>query len=275
MIYRLFSQYWSSGYSQTRRGDARVLDYSSLERRELLATVSYDPGAARLTIDGTSGNDQIDVTSSGNDLMIFDQESIFSYDIDIVDEIWFNAAAGDYVFRNFTNVRTHVEGHRGNDTITSGGGDDFVRGGPGDDVIDGGAGADQIFGHDGDDQIIGGNGNDYVRAGYGADHISGGNGNDYINGDWGPDTILGDAGNDELYGSTDRDIMEGGVGTDRLYGQYGNDEIRGGDGGDHFDCRHKDNLRLARPLNDPRRHLPEFHHCRTDRTACRCRGLLP
>ena len=226
--------WFSTANSNSRKRASRVLEYGSLEQRQLLASVSYDPGLARLTIEGTSGNDQVEISSSGSDLIVFDQLSVFTYDIFSVQEIWFNAGAGDDVFRNFTAIRTHVEGHHGNDTLQGGAGDDFLRGGPGNDTIDGGAGADQIFGTDGDDLIMGGDGNDYVRAGYGADDVSGGNGDDLLNGDWGADTILGDAGNDTLYGSTDRDVMDGGVGNDRLYGQHGDDEIRGGDGADRL-----------------------------------------
>lgn len=235
MIHQLISQFWFTKLNSPRRDrTARVLDYNTLEQRHLLASVSFDAGLARLNIVGTADNDEVEVSSSGSDLLISDQVSVFTYDIFSVQEIWFTAGAGDDVFRNFTSIRSHVEGHDGDDTIEGGTGDDFLRGGPGNDTIYGGAGSDQIFGHDGNDLINGGAGNDNVRAGYGDDYVVGGDGDDVLFGDWGSDTIFGDAGDDILYGATGEDILKGGVGNDRLYGQHGDDEIRGGDGIDRL-----------------------------------------
>ncbi|MCP5381633.1 MAG: hypothetical protein H6912_04625 [Kordiimonadaceae bacterium] len=65
-----------------------------------------------------------------------------------------------------------VTGKGGNDTISTGSGDDIVDGGSGDDIISTGAG---------DDIVKGGPDNDTISTGTGADLIRGGNGIDAIN----------------------------------------------------------------------------------------------
>ncbi|MEZ5759223.1 MAG: Ig-like domain-containing protein [Emcibacteraceae bacterium] len=65
-----------------------------------------------------------------------------------------------------------VTGKGGNDTISTGSGDDIVDGGSGNDIISTGAG---------DDIVKGGPGNDTISTGTGADKIRGGNGIDAIN----------------------------------------------------------------------------------------------
>jgi Ca2+-binding RTX toxin-like protein len=103
------------------------------------------------------------------------------------------------------NAGVVVDGYKGNDTITTGRGDDIVLGGDGDDRISAGKGDDEVHGNDGDDRINGGAGDDV---------IDGGDGND---------TLFGDSGDDEIYG---------GEGDDSIYGGVGDTTVNGGSGFD-------------------------------------------
>jgi Ca2+-binding RTX toxin-like protein len=80
-----------------------------------------------------------------------------------------------------------ITGANGNDSITTGAGDDILFGGPtnlippgidGDDTLDAGAGNDTMLGGFGNDYLIGGDGNDSLGGGPGADTLIGGSGND-------------------------------------------------------------------------------------------------
>lgn len=148
-------------------------------------------------VEGTSGNDVIDVAYVG------DPEG------DMID-------AGD-----------HSDGSDA----------DSVLAGAGDDSVVSGAGNDTVFGADGSDTILGGAGDDFLDgddafATGGADSIDGGAGNDQIIGDVGNDTLIGGTGNDTVYAGADDDLIEGGGGDDQLFGEAGDDTIVGGAGAD-------------------------------------------
>ncbi|MBL4767436.1 MAG: hypothetical protein JKY94_06910 [Rhodobacteraceae bacterium] len=70
-----------------------------------------------------------------------------------------------------------VTGKAGNDTITTGSGDDVIEGGAGNDVISSRSGNNVINGGAGDDTITGGDRNDELRGGPGKDTLDGGAGN--------------------------------------------------------------------------------------------------
>jgi len=91
-------------------------------------------------------------------------------------------------------------GEQGNDIILGNANVNFIAGGLGDDTISGGGGADFLFGDFGNDVIFGGSDEDTIRAGAG---------NDIVDGDTGADHIFGGLGNDYLTGGTDA--------TDRFY----------------------------------------------------------
>ena len=117
-------------------------------------------------------------------------------------------AAGSQVADTIiTTESTWAYGDRGNDTITSGNGDDYLDGGDDNDVLTSGVGADTL---------IGGLGNDTLNSGNEADRLEGGAGNDSLNAGAGSDVLLGDAGNDTLVGSTGVDTLTGGAGSDQF-----------------------------------------------------------
>uniref|UniRef100_UPI002570CEB4 calcium-binding protein n=1 Tax=Methylobacillus flagellatus TaxID=405 RepID=UPI002570CEB4 len=94
-----------------------------------------------------------------------------------------------------------VYGFDGADTLTTGGGNDFLFGGDNNDTITGGAGNDLLSGGNGDDSLFGGEGNDTLTGGVGTNSL---------NGEAGDDTILHDTGTDIL------GTYDGGDGIDTL-----------------------------------------------------------
>jgi Ca2+-binding RTX toxin-like protein len=145
----------------------------------LAATGGGGDGAAdQVTVNGTGGNDQINVVAAGTSVSV----------IGLSAQVNINAAeAGDLLTINAGN---------GNDTINASGVPAGVIGL----TIDGGAGNDTIIGSQGADTLIGGDGNDTVVGGRGNDVALLGNGNDTFT--WNPgdgsDVVEGQAGTDTL-----------------------------------------------------------------------------
>jgi Ca2+-binding RTX toxin-like protein len=192
------------------------------------------------TVEGTSGDDLIDVNYTGDP------------DGDRVDN-------NDAILPGDTGNDDLIVAGAGNDSVLAGDGNDFVFGGTGDDRIDGGAGDDTLCGQDGDDVLFGGNGNDILEGmndndvlfggagadslygdagddmlfgGSGDDLIKGGTGDDKVEASWGDDTIFGGAGNDDLWASGDDDLVYGGDGADSVFGGHGQDTVYGDAGND-------------------------------------------
>ncbi len=162
-----------------------------------ISDIAFDSAAPDLDgyVDGTSGNDRIDVAYTGD-------------------------PEGDRV----DNSDAILPGENGqDDVILAGGGNDFVLANDGDDEVYGGSGDDTLCGQDGDDVLYGGAGKDILEGM--AD-------NDVVIGGAGADTVYGDAGNDILSGGTGNDVMRGGTGDDLVSGGFGNDNIKAGSGDD-------------------------------------------
>lgn len=160
----------------------------------------------------------------------------------------------------------------GNDTISTGPGDDvifggsdqdLIHGGDGNDFIDAGAGNDEVFGGDGRDVLLGGANNDRIFGNAGIDQVYGGFGDDTlfagagetipVNGasqhslagqrTWGGDGVdylyayaqvgnAAPAGFVALETSLTGDEMHGGSGGDFLFGNLRSEILSGGDGND-------------------------------------------
>ncbi|MBN3942352.1 calcium-binding protein [Nostoc sp. NMS9] len=104
----------------------------------------------------------------------------------------------------------YLYGEAGNDTLNSGAGNDYLYGDIGNDYLDGNAGSDRLYGEDGNDTLNGGDGNDSLNGGAGNDTLNGGAGNDYFDPGTGIDNVvggLGNDGNDVFTGSTGADIF--------------------------------------------------------------------
>lgn len=135
----------------------------------------------------------------------------------------YGGAGNDTITTGKGNDR--IDGGLGNDTIKSGAGRDDVFGNGGDDVIDAGSGHDVVYGGDGNDTLRGGKGRDTLEGGAGNDVLEGGSGNDVLSGGLGDDTIRGDAGNDVVYTGAGKDTVDNKAGKDVVYGQSADDTI--------------------------------------------------
>jgi Ca2+-binding RTX toxin-like protein len=138
-----------------------------------------DGQADTVTVNGTNGNDTIQVSGAGGSVTVAGLPATV------------NLAGSEGA-----NDQLTVEGGAGNDVITAAGLAAGVIGL----TIDGGAGNDTITGSAGNDTLIGGDGNDTVIGGRGNDMASLGNGNDTFvwNPGDGSDTVDGGAGTDTL-----------------------------------------------------------------------------
>ncbi|MDG3041891.1 Hint domain-containing protein [Roseicyclus marinus] len=242
------------------------LNLVSVETNTGDMTADRFPGDFKTAVDGTAGNDNMNLGSG------------------------FTDAQGDQI----TTGNDYILGGDGNDTINADAGNDTVLGGAGNDIIDdwGGndlvyagsgndrvelsIGNDTIFLEDGDDTIRvwdnagnnslnGGTGNDLLdftnfqsSTGANVDINAGGSGtfshysgattgsftgfevfsgtanNDILDGG-DSNTALslnGEEGNDRISGGTANDTINAGTGTDTAAGGAGNDSISGGDGND-------------------------------------------
>ena len=125
---------------------------------------------------------------------------------------------------------TYVDGGAGNDTIEGSDQADVLVGGAGDDIINGNDGNDWLHGGSGADTLDGGAGEDLVVGGQDNDYLAGNTDTDHIYGNGGDDHLVGNEGKDFLYGGAGNDILEGNEGSfDELYGQDGDDVLKGGD----------------------------------------------
>jgi Ca2+-binding RTX toxin-like protein len=146
----------------------------------LAATGGGGDGAAdQVTVNGTGGNDQINVVGAGTSVSV----------IGLPAQVDINGAEA-------ANDRLTINAGNGNDTINAG----TLPAGVIGLTIDGGAGNDTITGSQGADTLIGGDGNDTVLGGRGDDVALLGNGNDTFT--WNPgdgsDIVEGQAGTDTL-----------------------------------------------------------------------------
>ena len=156
-----------------------------------------------------------------------------------------------------------LSGGGGSDWIMSSGGADRLSGGTGNDVMYGEGGNDHLTGGDGDDvlsgdnlealasQAVGVHGDDFLSGGDGDDRLFGNGADDVLEGDAGDDLLFGDDvlsdpgthgadslhggdGDDRLYGQGSNDKLFGDLGDDVLFGGSGNDDLTGGEGDDRL-----------------------------------------
>lgn len=102
-----------------------------------------------------------------------------------------------------------------------------VWGGTGRDTVIGGSRRDDIQGDQGNDRLYGRGGADRLYAGPGNDRVHGGAGDDFIMGEEGRDRLYGEAGGDSLLGGPGDDWLHGGPGENDLDGEGGRDTIAG------------------------------------------------
>jgi Ca2+-binding RTX toxin-like protein len=222
-------------------------------------------------INGTNGNDELDGTVTGNDLI--------------------HGLGGS----------DDINGSGGHDDIYGDGGSDYLRGATGNDELYGGNGNDRLEGESGNDNLFGGEGTDRLYGDTGSDYLDGGAGNDRMEGGRGGDTYIvngndtlietehdvytdtvissrnwtlaskfedlvlagtgnfegiGNDGGNTITGNEGRNFLKGRNGDDELYGMGGDDTLDGGgeedildggtgadrmNGGDDYDIYYVDN----------------------------------
>jgi Ca2+-binding RTX toxin-like protein len=193
----------------------------------------------RTNADGYVSSDQlVFTTGAGDDKVGVKQRDDGTLDVQVNgesyevrlgqgQELTIRAGAGDDVIEVASNVKVNivVEGGDGNDTITTGAGDDRIDGGAGNDVISSGAGRDDIFGNSGNDTITGGDGVNIIHGGDGDDQVTAGRGTNFVEGGAGNDSIRGGGVSDILSGGTGNDRITVGDGASRVYAGAGDDVI--------------------------------------------------
>lgn len=189
----------------------------------------------QLVLTTGAGDDRIRVQNNPDgSLAVEVNGKAFQFEMADAQALTVRAGAGDDVIDVAADVKVNliVYGEAGDDTITTGAGNDVVFGGDGNDTLRTGAGRDYVEGGNGDDTIDAGSGNDVVYGGDGNDVLVGGAGDDYLEGGNGDDLLRGGAGNDMLSGGNGNDRIESGSGSDRVYAGAGEDTIVNGAGKD-------------------------------------------
>ena len=131
-----------------------------------------------LTVTGTNGADVVTLGADATDAQVAfgdDPANVHHFNLADFNAISVSLGNGDDQFTEQPAVLADktltVDGGNGNDTITTGDGNDMIFGGNGDDSVDAGRGNDTVFL---------GNGNDFFvwNPGQGSDAVDGGNGNE-------------------------------------------------------------------------------------------------
>jgi hypothetical protein len=249
---------------------ARKPLFESLENRLMMRGwgFSFLPNfVLPYTINGTQGNDYINVSYSNNAILgprmtvqINSSPTWIAFPA-VGQAIQINGLGGNDTIRFSGSGTANLYGGEGNDTLVSGSGNDWLSGDNGVDLMDGGMGADAFWGGPGADTVtyasrtlpvrIGVDGmandgqpgeNDNVASD--VEKLVGGWSNDYINvnvvtstgyhftGGAGNDTLLGSMAGDIMIGGTGNDLMMGNDGDDYMIGEGGIDTVRGGWGRD-------------------------------------------
>ena len=188
------------------------------------------PSVGKISVGGSSGNDNVSVTISGGSNVGSSQPSSFGYLVVLA-----GPGADDVTVGNALSTTSRA-------ALAPSIADVEVHGGAGPDSISIGATASStgratlrpsvgravVNAGEGDDLIVSSAEDDRLSAGPGNDRLDGGGGDDELRGKGGDDALYGDAGNDTLFG---------GVGRDNLYGGQGRDDCRhGGDKGLTYTC---------------------------------------
>ncbi|TWI06145.1 hemolysin type calcium-binding protein [Luteimonas cucumeris] len=187
-----------------------------------------------VTTRGT-GNDDVQVTQRDDGTLDVSVNGE-SYEMRLAEdqELTLRTGAGNDTINVASNVKVNivVDGGAGDDSITTGAGNDRIDGGTGNDSITTGAGRDDIFGNTGNDRIEAGSGDDVVYGGDGDDVMLGNDGVDFLEGGQGKDDLDGGAGSNMLSGGLGDDVIRSGGDGNRIYTGDGTDAVEGVTTGD-------------------------------------------
>jgi Ca2+-binding RTX toxin-like protein len=221
--------------------------YGDLGQYTLTGTLpggGIPPSSDHLLIQGTDGDDNINITFVDNTYRVDVNGTLQTIDPNTIKQFDILAGGGNDVVTLGPGVcKAYVLGGAGADTITGGdfadtitasGGNDIVYGQGGDDRLTGSAGHDILVGGDGRDRLYGEAGNDQLIGGAGVDRMWGGDDHDVLSGQSSADKMYGEAGNDSIFGGNGGDILNGGDGLDYLWGGGDNDVLYSRDFGFDF-----------------------------------------
>jgi Ca2+-binding RTX toxin-like protein len=148
---------------------------------DLAATPGSNTGDAQpdtVTVNGTSGNDAVQVTGSGSNVTVSGLAALVAITgAETGDRLIISTLAGNDVITAAglpaQTVQLTIDGGAGNDTITGGDGNDLLIGGDGNDVITGGRGNDVALLGSGNDKFVWnpGDGSDVVEGQDGTDTL--------------------------------------------------------------------------------------------------------
>jgi len=246
--------------ADTLRGEDDVdvfLDAPGTDTDDLRGSARLDDQGL-LRVFGTDGPDTISLLLVGDTIVLTGSvgpNGRTTYPAAAVKSVWIDGNAGDDSITignadgtSMPQVKAHLAGGPGNDTLVSGNGDDELWGGLADDVLDGGLGSDTVWGGGGSDTAdyshrstgvvvnLAGDLQDYI-----INHLFGGGGapgeNDRIRYD--VLTARGGSGQDSMSGGQDA-VLQGGPGADLMSmpsSEWGitNITLDGGPGNDSFD----------------------------------------
>lgn len=194
---RFFTRTTTSQPASRRRPQLSV---ESLSDRIVPATGILRNSLGIVTIEGTAGNDQSNISVSGSDVTISLNNTSTIFSVSKVRGLVFKGLNGDDTFINNSGIPSQAFGGNGNDTLVGGSATDTFFGGNGNDQLTGNDGKDSLNGELGDDRLSGNSGNDSLKGGSGRDDLNGGSGNDSLFGEDGDDRLTGDLGTDRVSG---------------------------------------------------------------------------
>jgi Ca2+-binding RTX toxin-like protein len=183
-----------------------------------------------LTVQGTAGNDQIEVASNDDfadhifGIVVHVNGKTASFAELAVRAIRIEAGAGNDSISSFNcDLDATLVGGNGNDTLTPGAAGEVLIGGSGNDTADFSSAENNLR------ITLDNKPNDHppgalpMNVESDIENVIGGSGNDLIVGNPSFNHFIGGPGNDTLYGGDGNDTLEGGPGHDHLFGQAGND----------------------------------------------------
>src|SRR5256714_13670036 len=158
--------------------------FEDLERRQLLAGISYNDldGGLSITGDALTTSITVDYSSSTDKITAMINSAAKVYKAALIHYIRVSGSDNaDYItVTNSIAVPVTIHGNLGNDTIYAGAGHDRVYGDDGNDLISGRNGDDLLYGGNGNDTLDGSNGNDTSDGGAGSNNGDGRGGSNSV-----------------------------------------------------------------------------------------------
>jgi Ca2+-binding RTX toxin-like protein len=232
---------------RTEALEARCLLSATLLTEISFATLGAD---GTLSVVGTAGDNEIDITSNGTQVQVSRDGMMFSFDASQVIRLDVNGFAGDDRITNNTNIDATLTGAGGNDTLASGTADDVLEGDEGNDTVTYASRiapitARILLAQDTGNTYGGGGQDGEADSFVSVETIVGGSGDDNL-------TVIDDNGHwgDALAGATFE--LDGAGGDDSFFTVATESTIiaDGGAGNDHFSFRGINNVLFGRDGND-------------------------